>query len=225
MFNRHHATKFKIMKKEKVRSNYEKLTDYELATLGGRVVRAMQETSTADFFTDPQPSMEDLESFVTDYVEKHEIASRRGSALEISMKNESRENVLLALRTLANYVNEKARGHMSKLLSTGLQLVSQPGRIDVPSVPQEIKLKDGALSGQIKVSFKRAKNVWMYDIQLGTEAPPGEELDWGELYQTTVSRGTVIGNLTIGQRYYVRVRALNGKGAGDWSQPISMLVR
>src|SRR5690625_3876402 len=131
------------MRKEKVRSNYGRLTDYELATLGGRVVKAMQELDTAEFFTDPQPPVDELESIVDDYIEKHEIASRRGSALEISMKNESRDNVLSALRTLANYVNEQARGQISKLLSTGLQLASQPVRVDVPTVPEEVKLKDG----------------------------------------------------------------------------------
>lgn len=225
MYNRQNAINFKIMRDEKVKSNYTRLTDYELATLGGRVAKAMQETETAGFFTDPNPSVEELQTIVNDYIEKHEIASRRGSALEISMKNESRKEVLSALRSLAHYVNEIARGQISKLLSTGLQLVSQPVRIDVPSVPEEVKLRDGALSGQVVVSFKKVKNAWAYEIQWAQEAQKGDELVWEENVSTTVSRGTVIGNLQAGIRYFFRIRAMNGKGTGDWTEPASTIVR
>lgn len=213
------------MRKEKVITNYGNLSDYELATLGGRVVQALQSPQTADFYTDPQPEIEELEGLVSDYIGKHEIASRRGSALEISLKNESRQILLVALRTLGNYVNEKARGQLSHLLSSGLQLASPQTRRSIPSIPQDIRLQDGGLQGQIRISFKRLKHAWMYDIQLAAEAPPGEELEWKEIYQTTLSRGTVIGNLVPGVRYFVRIRGRNGRGTGDWSQPISMLVR
>src|SRR5699024_803760 len=140
MFYRRNATKFKIMRIEKVITNYSNLTDYELATLGGRVVQAMQSPQAADFYANPQPETEELESLVEDYVRKHEIASRRGSALEISLKNESRQALLTALRTLGNYVNEKARGQLSYLLSSGLHLYASQGRNTIPGVPQNLRL-------------------------------------------------------------------------------------
>jgi|SRR5690625_131599 len=213
------------MREEKVRSNYSRLTDYELATLAGRVVKAMQEQETVDFFADPEPEIEELEALVDDYISKHEIASRRGSALEVGLKNDSRKNVLVALRTLAHYVNEKARGQISKLLSTGLQLIGQPARVEEPSIPEEVKLKDGALSGQIRVSFKSIKNAWMYEIQVAQEPESGLEIEWTESLNTTVARGTVIPNLVPTVRYFFRVRAMNGKGTGDWSEPVSTIVR
>src|SRR5699024_524497 len=113
----------------------------------------------------------------------------------------------------------------SKLLSTGLQLISQPVRVDVPAVPEEVKLKDGALSGQVTVSFKRIRNVWGYEIQIAPEAQKGDELVWEESFNTTLARGTVLAGLQPGTRYFFRVRAMNGKGTGDWSEPVSTIVR
>lgn len=214
------------MRKEKVITNYSNLTDYELATLGGRVVQAMQSPQAVDFYSEPQPEIEELEILVEDYVRKHEIASRRGSALEISLKNESRTSLLEALRTLGNYVNEMARGQLSYLLSSGLQLYAPRGSNAIPEVPQHVRLRDGGLSGQLKVSFNRIESAWVYEIQIAPEAPPGDELQWSDPVQTTLSkRGTIIGNLTAGHRYFIRVRAMNGKGTGDWSEPVSTIVR
>jgi len=213
------------MREEKVRSNYNRLTDYELATLAGRVVKAMREPHTAEVFPDPVPGIDELGILVEDYINKHEVASRGGSTLEISLKNESRETLLAALRSLAGYVNEKARGQLSLLLSTGLHLVSQPVKTQVPAIPEEVKLRDGALSGQIKVSFRPVRSSWIYEIQIGKESEEEGQIDWKEKVSTTLSRGTVIGNLLSGSRHFVCVRAINGRGKGDWSEPVSMIVR
>ncbi len=213
------------MREEKVRSNYNRLTDYELATLAGRVVKAMHEPQTAEVFTDPVPGIGELGILVEDYINKHEVASRGGSTLEVSLKNESRETLLAALRSLAGYVNEKARGQLSLLLSTGLHLVSQPVKTQVPAIPEEVKLRDGALSGQIKVSFRPVRSSWIYEIQIGKESEEEGQIDWKEKVSTTLSRGTVIGNLLSGSRHFVCVRAINGRGKGDWSEPVSMIVR
>ncbi len=210
------------MRIEKLRSNYDHLTDFELSTLGGRVWKAMQE-ATVDF-PNPIPDLNSFADLVADYTAKHEVASRRGSALEVSQKNESRLHLLNGLRSLAIYANEQARGHISKLLSTGLQLMAQPRIKQIPRVTERISLRDGRISGQLRVDFKAVQEAWEYEIAIGQMGELGS-IAWTKTYQTSSSRGNVLPEIEPGIRYYVRVRARNNKGIGDWSEAVSIIGR
>ncbi|ERJ58977.1 fibronectin type III domain-containing protein [Sphingobacterium paucimobilis] len=212
------------MRKEKVISNYKALSDYELSTLAGRVLKAMQETSTQASFPNPNPGLTDLETIVNDYITKHEIASRRGSALEISLKNESRDALLFALKNLAHHVNEVANGQLSLLLSTGLVLVSKPSSSELPLVTSRIQLRDGRISGQMRLDFTPLKRVWEYEVEVGREDATNT-VEWFETFNTTSSRGNVLTDRVPGIKYFVRVRARNSKGMGDWSEAVSLIAR
>lgn len=212
------------MRKEKVISNYTGLSDYELSTLAGRVLKAMQETTTQASFPNPNPSLTDLETIVTDYISKHEVASRRGSALEISLKNESRDALLFALKNLAHHVNELANGQLSMLLSTGLVLVSKPSGSELPLVSSRLQLRDGRISGQLRLDFTPVKKVWEYEVEVGREDATNT-IDWFETFNTTSSRSNILTDKIPGVKYFVRVRARNSKGYGDWSEAVSLIAR
>jgi hypothetical protein len=213
------------MRKEKVISNYGLWSDYELSTLAGRVLKAMQEANTTANFPTPNPGLDVLETLVNTYIAHHEIASRRGSALEISQKNESREALLVGLRNLAHYVNEIANGQLSMLLSTGLVLVAQPSSSQLPLVPQRLRLRDGRISGMVHIDMAPVKGAWDYEIAIGDSVNEQGEIQWNQTLMTTSSRGNFVMDLTPGTQYYVRVRARNGKGTGDWSEPVSLIAR
>src|SRR5690606_12315094 len=83
------------------------ITNSASVTLAGRVLAAMTDN---DNFPDPMPSLAELEPLVNTYRSRHEIASRRGSALEISQKNESRQQLLEAFKQLAFYINTVSDG-------------------------------------------------------------------------------------------------------------------
>ena len=212
------------MRKEKVISNYSGWSDYELSTLAGRILKAMQETTAQANFPHPNPAITVLEPLVNDYITKHEIASRRGSALEISQKNESRDALLNALRSLAHYVNEVANGQLSLLLSTGMVLASQPSSTQAPTMVEKVQLRDGRLSGQLRLDFKPVKAAWEYEVEIGTMASTGE-IVWNKVVLTTSSRGNVLSEMEPGVRYCVRIRTRNGKGTGDWCEPVSLIAR
>lgn len=212
------------MRKEKVISNYSGWSDYELSTLAGRILKAMQEPTAQTNFPKPNPEITVLDPLVQDYITKHEIASRRGSALEISQKNESREALLNALRTLAHYVNEVANGQLSLLLSTGMVLATQPGTLQAPTVVEKVQLRDGRISGQLRLDFKAIKSAWEYEVEIGTSVGNGE-VSWDKVILTTSSRSNVLSEIEPGIRYHVRIRARNGKGTGDWCEPVSLTAR
>lgn len=210
------------MRKDRVISNYTYLSDDELAALAGKILGAMTGNPN---FENPTPEMEILEGAVTDYRTKHEIAIRGGSVLEKRLKNESREHLLGQLSQLAHYVNTVAMGRLAVLTSSALILAKHPSGVVVPAVIERVLLKDGSLSGQMQVSFTSQRAIWEYEIQIGEWPVESPDIEWGESFFTTTSRGTVIASLEAGKRYYVRVRARNAKGTGDWTEGVSMIVR
>lgn len=210
------------MRKDKVITSYKSLSDDELAVLAGKILGAM--TANANF-VNPTPTLEKLEDAVTDYRTKHEIAIRGGSVLETRLKNESRKHLLGELSQLARYVNSIAVGRAAALTSSALILAKQPSAVVAPTMIERVVLKDGSLGGQMQVNFTAQRAVWEYEIQIGEWPNESVDVEWGESFFTTTSRGNVIAPLEIGKRYYVRVRARNAKGAGDWTEAVSMIVR
>jgi len=213
------------MRKDKVISNYGEWSDFELSTLAGRVVVAMNDSSAQTHFPSPDPELEVLEGLASDFIAKHEVASQRGSALQISQKNESRAALLAGLRRLAHYVNGIAEGRTSLLLSTGLVLVSAAKRLVAPGVTERIRLRDGALRGQMRLDFQAVKGAWEYEVNVGESVLGDPDMEWTRTFGTTSSRGNILTDLTAGVIYHVRVRARNGRGIGDWSEPVSLLAR
>lgn len=86
---------------------------------------------------------------------------------------------------------------------------------------EHVRLQDGRQSGQVRLDFARRKGTVMYEYEYRTR---GEE-NWSPHFSTTSSRGNVIAPLPVAQFCEVRVRGINSKGAGDWSDIATILVR
>lgn len=210
------------MRKERLILSYTHLTDYELSTLAGRVLVAITANT---HFEDPIPSLADFETLVNDYRAKHEIASRRGSALEVSQKNESRRILLEALKQMAFYVNTVADGSHPVLVSSGLILASQPSVVFVPDIPRLLRLRDGRISGQMRIDFEAVKDAWEYLYTVSDTIDEQGAIVWPEPQLTTRSNMNYVEPVTPGKTYYARVRARNSKGLGDWSETVSLIAR
>lgn len=208
------------MRKEKVISNYVILSDNDLSTLAGKVVGALTDNEN---FQNLNPPLDDIEVLSDDYRAKLEVASRGGSVLEVSLKNESRNALIAGLRILAHHVNAVANGNLAILNSTGLILVKQPSSVQVPGVSDRIILRSAHLKGQVRLDFSPVKNAWEYDIEVGESNEDGI-VNWEHQYKSTSSRGVVLAPFISGMQVYVRVRARNGKGLGDWSEHASIVV-
>jgi len=212
------------MRKERILTSYIHMTDFELSTLGGRILKAMQDPINVTNFPEPTPDLESLGRSVNDFINKHEIASRRGSGVQIGEKNESRVLLLNDLRTLGQYINRTADGQISLLLATGFNLAARPSANLAPLTTERVNLRDGRYSGQLRVDFTPVRTAWEYEIQIG-EINTAGAIEWMETMLTTSSRGNVLMDRVPGIRYAVRVRARNGKGYGDWSEPVSIMAR
>lgn len=210
------------MRKATVYQSYEKWDDHSLSTLAGRTLAFMTGNTN---FADPRPTIAEYAPIVNDYREKHEIASKGGSLLDLKSRDNARKLVLQAMKELAFYVNVTAKGNAEMLVSSGFVLVPPQQSTTYPGIPQNVRLLDGRVSGELRLVFGAMRNAREYEYCYAVSLDQNGNPEWGELLSTTNSRLNYISGLTPGERCYVRVRARNGKGIGDWSEVASIIVR
>lgn len=211
------------MRKDKVKTDYTSVKDSELAILAGKIAGFMEGNS--HFSADIKPSAAELLAAAEDYRIKHEVAINGGSSHEKELKKEAKLTLQGMLTHLAHMVNIEAKGNTVALSSTGLMFNKQPTAQQEPGITERIILRDGRLTGQMRVDFDRIYNAYEYEIAVGEMDSASDRIIWNELYLTSSSSNTIIAPLTPGTRYYVRVRGRNKIGTGDWSDPVSMIVR
>ncbi|HWK58464.1 MAG TPA: fibronectin type III domain-containing protein [Parapedobacter sp.] len=211
------------MKKRTARSGFKHMKDQELLTFGYTVHAAMDGNA---YFATPEPDLATLLISVDDFRTKMEMANRKGSPLDFSLKNDSREVLIELLKQLAFYVNKTARGDLSIILSSGFRPVALPTKSVPPQTPLWVTLSDYRQKGQARLDFEPVDNVRLYEYQYTDEVDASGQVVWPvDVLDTPRSSINVLAPLQKGVEYYVRVRAKNGVGASDWTDPVSILAR
>lgn len=206
--------------KAKALYGFSKMKDDELMVIANTIVGAMTNNSN---FTNPTPDLADLQLVLDDFASKLVAARKRGSPEDTAIKDEARIPLTDVLRQLANYVNGVARGQLSTVLSSGFPTNAPATISQVPLAVEGVKLRDGRQSGQARLDFASQAKVLLYEYTYRKVAVPEEE--WSDRLTTTSSQINIIAPLEVGVIYEVRVRAVNSKGAGDWSQTARLMVR
>jgi len=210
------------MKKRTARSGFKNIKDNDFLSLVGTVLLAMD--SNPNFAT-PEPDLATVQAAYDDYKAKLEAASKKGSPLDKSLKNDSKEALGALMKRLAFYVNTVADGSLSVILSSGIPPTGEPVRQLPPMTPERIKLLDYLQAGQLNLVFDPVPEAWLYEYCYTSEKDAEGNILWPEPLSTTRSRGNVLAPLEAGVRYFVRVRARNGAGYSDWSEPVSQIAR
>lgn len=210
------------MRKKKLILDYSGLNDDELNTLTGKVLDCMEGHTT---FTDLPVALADLEAQVLDFRSKWQKASRGGSRLEIAEKNDAKGVVAESLKDIAFYVNKLGKGSHSLLLSSGLLLEADQKPSASPGQGTGAKLSDGKQRGQMQVRFDSLKEALLYEYEIADSLDDDGQPDWKETFQTGSSKANVYAVTVPGRTYYMRVRARNKKGIGDWSEVASLMAR
>lgn len=102
-------------------------------------------------------------------------------------------------------------------------MAKQPSAVQVPGISDRIILRSAHLKGQVRLDFTPVKHAWEYEIEVGESSDDGS-IVWEDRYTSTSSQGIVLAPFMSGIEVYVRVRARNGKGIGDWSKYASIVV-
>lgn len=196
------------------------MKDDELMVAATTIVAAMTDNV---LFENPSPELEKVQIDMDDFSVKLAQARKRGSPEDTALKDESKAVLAVTLKRLGYYVNSVANGHLPTVLSSGFPTNAPTMRHEVPLPVEGLKLTDGRQSGQVRLDFQSQKNVLLYEYCYRKIEVPEQE--WSDRFTTTSSRGNIIAPLEEAQRYEAKARAVNTKGAGDWSQVVSILVR
>lgn len=199
---------------------FGQMKEDELLIAATTIVAAMTGNSK---FPAPTPELSEVQALLDDFSAKLAISRKRGSPEDTALKDESIPPLVSALQKLGYYVNSVADGHLSTLLSSGFPTNAVASTSSVPALVDNIRLSDGKQSGQMRLDFAKQPKVLLYEYCYRKVESP--ELPWSDRFTTTSSRQNIIAPLEVGQYYEVRVRAVNTRGAGDWSQTARLLVR
>ncbi|MDH5828731.1 fibronectin type III domain-containing protein [Sphingobacterium faecium] len=210
------------MRKKKVISDYTIVSDHEFNTMVGKVLDCLDGHI---ILVDLPITLVELKAQADDFKAKWQRASRGGSVLEIAEKNDSKKKLAASLKSIAFYVNTVADGSRSILLSSGLMLENDHKPSEVPGLVQEVALMDGKQRNQMGIKFKPLKEAIVYEYQIASTLDAFDQPVWGENFQTSTSYSNIFSPVQPGFTYYLRVRARNRRGIGDWSDAVSLTAR
>lgn len=207
-----------MAKKAKALIPFPVMKDDELLVASQTILAAMEEN---DRFPDPSPELEDIRQLLDDFTAKLARARKRGSPEDTAHKQESKKALAESLQKLGYYVNSVAEGNLPTVLSSGFPTNATAVPTVVPLPVRNVQLSDGRQSGHLRLDFEKQEKVLLYEYIYRR----ADEEEWSDRFTTTSSRGNILAPLDAGESYEVKVRAVNSKGAGDWSDIAGMIVR
>ena len=210
------------MRTPKLITNYDHLSDADLAALATRTVDAL---GTNDHFPDLNPSFDEYEPVALDYVAKQAItADGRASGVQKEEKDEARNELLEMMRRITSYINNFTKVS-SIQLSSGFYPVQLPKPGQSPAAPGWARLADSNRPGEIRLLFGAVKAAYQYEMQLADEVDETGTPVWRDLDPAPRALGNYYGPVNDGVVYYFRVRSRNKKGVSNWTPVASLRAR
>lgn len=205
----------------KIKLNWKSLTVPEKLQRIKQILTAM--TGNPNFPT-PQPTLAQV-SAASDALETADSTAQtaRAAAKTATSVRDQKESALdLLVTQLAAHVESVSGDDETKILSAGMDVraTSAPGS-EPPRQPQGVAATEGDHSGEIDVQWDRISNARSYVVESSTD--PNNPALWKQALVVTTSHATLSG-LTSGQRYWVRVAAVNAKGQSGWSDPATKIA-
>jgi hypothetical protein len=186
------------------------LVKYALA-----VVQAMTGNPS---FPSPAPTLAAVTAATTalEAAETATLARTKGS---VPVRNEKRLALVALLRQLKGYVQTVGDSN----LDTAVSVIESSGftvRKTTARKPRVFEVKEGSVSGSAELLAAKASQRASYEWETSTDGGK----TWVLARSTLQAKVTVTG-LTPGQAVQFRYRAITKTGEGDWSQPLSLLVK
>jgi hypothetical protein len=148
--------------------------------------------------------------------------AQKGKAINYkAIKNDARKELIKALQALGIYVRLKYPGNVVNWLTSGFDVQTFDGSSQVPEVPTDLKAKDGVISTEATISYKKIKYASYYEgrhYKVG-ETPPSD--------MTATSKKTkmTFEALLPGAQYAFQIRSRGTKGLSNWSNPVLFIAR
>lgn len=202
----------------KLRTDYSKLSDPELATLATRTMNAL--IDNAHFPTLIPPYLE-YEEAAHDFLTKQAIASANGSLQQRKERDEARDALLVMMRRVASYINNQT-SVSSEQLSSGFHPHSDRKPGSGPRTPAWSRIEDSDRPGEVLLKFQAIREAYLYELAIASELDENGEPKWQIVKEVSKANGNFYAPVEDGVVYYFRVRCRNKHGISNWS-PVSSL--
>jgi len=143
------------------------------------------------------------------------------SKLATADKDTQIETLIGMAMQIVGYVDLTANGDETKILSAGLSVRAQRAPQTIPTQVVNLSVTAGDNAGSLDAHWDPPGNAKSYEVQ--TSPDPFTDATWKTADTLTNSKVTLAG-YTSGAKIWVRVRAINSKGKGPWSDPAVKVV-
>lgn len=199
-----------------------KLTITQLLSVAASVANSLEGNS---HFPEPDPTPAELQQIMAELAaaekkthEQRELANKAQVA-----RDGMAENLRDALAREVVYVQKVSDGDTAKILSAGLH-VEEGLRLWPFGAPGDVEVllaSAGDQRGEIDLSWDPIPDASGYEIEMTSDLcgnGPWEQAG------ATVKSAITIEHLVSRGHFWFRVRAINDRGAGDWSPPVMKLA-
>ena len=203
---------------------WSRYSDIKLYMLGVNVLYRMTDNL---FFPKPPVSLADLEFVLDKFRSSMAATLDGGSPKAYAEKTHWREQLMLTLRPLGNYVDDMCKGdpaNLGMLLSSGFE--AQPMSRTSPKpleVPLILRIKQGRTGELIIFHTPLGRAAKAYDVDWKVQDEPDTPEAWQRMKATSARDGVRIEGLKPGMVYVFRVRAYSRLGYTDWSPLVARM--
>jgi len=173
-------------------------------------------------FTTPDPALAALDTAATECeTANNNYESAKDTAKQLLDIRNQKWDALNTLITLeASYVGNHS-ATTADVESAGLTASAPAGAAVAPDQVHNLTVTTGDSDGLLDVHWDPASAAKSYEI----ESSPEPMTAGSFTHKDTVTKSSVtLTGFTSGTRVWLRVRAVNGKGKGAWSDPVSKIV-
>jgi hypothetical protein len=163
---------------------FHQMGDDQLSTAAGSILTAMMANV---YFPTPVPALTVLEAALEDYREKLEVARRRGSPMDTTLKNQTKAVLADVLVEMGAYIKFTAKGDAAIIQSSGFQLSSAHAPGSKPGVPLNVQLLNHLGDGELQLKFNPVKDALIYEYRLAEVSETNEPLVWRDRQSTSNS--------------------------------------
>ncbi len=165
-----------------------------------------------------KPAVAAQQAAFDDFSAKNAAAKNRGK-MEILQRKMSQKVLVTGFGQWANFIDTAADGVLAVIIGSGFDARRAPGTGEIPSIPTNLRTRNGANSGEAVVACTGGRNIRNFSPQYA-EAPEGPWID----RPLSTKSNVLFPGLTPGKTYWFRLKANGAKGSSDWSSPISKMA-
>jgi hypothetical protein len=173
-------------------------------------------------FTTPAPALTAITTAVTALETAYTaaLAARTSSKQATSDMRDKQAALTALLIEEAAYVQTTSAGDTTKIESSGFDVAKTPSQIGVLPAPADVQLNANVNPGNMGIRWKPVHGAASYVVERAADATPA---DYVVAANTTIGKA-LVNTMTSGQRYWFRVAAVNAKGIGEWTLPVSKIA-